>query len=143
MKRESVPICAAAGILVLVLAGCSAPAGLRALDRDDSPQDALPAIVNVPADVNRNSSRLLATRDGVQFFALQSDDARTTCLATVSPGTVPDWHVGCGLTTRSGEIIKMASRNGSLSTILLGDDSDTGKLEPGWSKIADNILVAD
>ncbi|AIY00202.1 hypothetical protein ART_0603 [Arthrobacter sp. PAMC 25486] len=37
----------------------------------------------------------------------------------------------------------MSSLKGSLSTILLGDDSETGKLEPGWTKIADNILVAD
>ncbi len=142
MKRVSVPLFAAAGIAVLLLTGCSDQAGLKALERTATPEDTLPATVNLSTEMNRDSSRLLATQDGVQFFGIQSGDASTTCVAVVPPGEDPAWQVGCGDTRGSGEITKISSVNTQLSTILLGDDFDTGKLEPGWTKIADNILIS-
>ncbi|MDJ0317375.1 MULTISPECIES: hypothetical protein [Arthrobacter] len=142
MKLLSFPLVMAASIAVLLLSGCSAESGLKALDRAATTEDALPAFVTMQEQVDRDSSRLLATRDGVQYFALQSEDAKTTCLAVVLPDADDEWQVGCSDTKRSGDIVSMSSLKGSLSTILLGDDSDTGKLEPGWTKIADNILVS-
>lgn len=143
MKRMSFPIVVAASIAVALLSGCSAESGLKALDSAATDEDALPAFVTLQEQVDRDSSRLLAIRNGVRYFALQSEDARTTCLAVVPPDVDPDWQVGCSDARRSGEIVNMSSLKGSLSTILLGDDSDTEKLEPGWTKIADNILVSD
>ncbi|MGP9503076.1 hypothetical protein ACT3TS_12785 [Specibacter sp. AOP5-B1-6] len=143
MKRVSFPLVVAAGLAAILLSGCSGESGLKALDSAATPDDTLPAFVSLQEQVDRDSSRLLATRDGVRYFALQSDDARTTCLAVVPPGEGPDWQVGCSDARRSGEIVNMSSSKEQLSTILLGDDSDTGKLEPGWTKIADNILVLD
>ena len=143
MKHMSFSLVIAAGIAALLLSGCSGESGLKALDRASTTEDVLPAFVTLQEQVDRDSSRLLATRSGVRYFALQSEDARTACLAVVPSGTDPDWQLGCSEGRRSGEIVNMSSLKGSLSTILLGDDSDTGKLEPGWTKIADNILVRD
>lgn len=99
--------------------------------------------MNLEEEVDRDSSRLLATRNGVRYFAVESDDARTICLAVVPPDQDPEWQVGCSEARRSGEIVNLSSSINQLSTILLADDSDTGKLEPSWTKIADNILVSD
>lgn len=142
MKRRSFPYIAVVGIAGLLLTGCSGQAGLKALQRDATPEDALPSSITLSEDVNRDSSRLLATKDGVRYFAVQSDDARTTCVAVVPPDE-NDWHVGCGETRNSGEIINVSSAKGPYSTILLGDESDTGKIESGWIKVSDNVLVSD
>lgn len=143
MKRRSSPFIAVAGIASLLLTGCSGQAGLNALQRDATPEDSLPSSITLSEDVNRDSSRLLATKDGVRYFAVQSDDARTTCVAVVPSDEENDWHVGCGETRNYGEIIKVSSAKGPYSTILLGDDSDTGNIESGWIKIADNVLISD
>lgn len=143
MKRISLPIVVAAGVEGLLLSGCSGPAGLTALDRAATDDDTLPAFVNLPEGVNRSSTRLLATKDGVRYFAAESDDARTACVAVVPSGEGPDWQVGCSDAAGPGQIATVSGQNGTLSTILLADGSDTGKLEPGWTKIADNIMVAD
>lgn len=143
MKRVSLSFVAAAGIAILLLAGCSGQAGLEVFDRAATPEDSLPAAVTLPTEVNRDSSRLLATKDSVRYFAVQSDDARTTCVAIFPSDEDLDWHAGCGGTTGSGEIVKVSSAKGPFSTILLGDHSDTGKIESGWTRIADNVLVAD
>lgn len=126
MKSKSLSLVAAAGITILLLSGCSGQTGLRALDTEATPADTLPAGVNLSAEVNRDSSRLLATEEGVRFFGVQSDDARTTCVAVVPPGESPDWQVGCGDTRISGEILRMSSLSVGYSTILLGDDADIG-----------------
>lgn len=143
MKRLSFPSFVVAAIAVLLLGGCSEESGLKALDRAATPEDVLPSFVTLQEQVDRDSSRLLAARDGVRYFALESEDARTTCLAVVPSGAHPAWQLGCSDTRRSGEIVNMSAAKESLSTILLGDDSDTGKIESGWTKISDNILVLD
>jgi len=143
MKCISLPIVVAAGVAGLLLGGCSVPAGLKALDRAATSEDTLPAFVILPEGVSGSSARLLVTQDGVRYFAAESDDARTACVAVVPPGESPDWHVGCSDASGPGQIVTVSGQNGSLSTTLLADGSDTGKLVPGWTKIADNILVSD
>ncbi|WP_146070392.1 hypothetical protein [Arthrobacter sp. GMC3] len=143
MNRVSIPLIAGASMAVLLLGACSGQTGLKVLERAATPEDELPAIVTVEAPVDRSSSRLLATKDGVRYFALQSDDARVTCVARVPSGGDIGWQLGCGETKGSGEIVKMSSMNDLYSTILQGDDSDPGKTESGWTKISDNILISD
>ncbi|MHA7305116.1 hypothetical protein ACX80E_07710 [Arthrobacter sp. TMN-49] len=138
----SLPLAAAAGIAVLILSGCSGQAGLKALDRAATPEDKMPAIVSLPEGVNSDSIRLLTTKDGVRYFAAQSDDARTACVAVV-PTDVAGSHVGCGNGAGSGEIVTVSGMSGAFTTRLLADGSDTGKLESGWTKVTDNILVID
>ncbi|WP_449373140.1 hypothetical protein [Arthrobacter psychrolactophilus] len=129
MKKA--PLVIAAGIAALVLSGCSGQSGFKALDRAATPDDALPASITLEDSMNRDSSRLLVTDDGVQYFALQSDDARTTCVAVVPPGEASEWHLGCGDTRSSGEIIKISGPSGAYSTILQGDDSAAGTVQSG------------
>lgn len=142
MKRSSVSLATTAGLALLLLSGCSGQAGIKALDRDATPEDALPAFITVPDPANRETARLLATRDGVRYFVAESDDSKTACLAVVPPGESPNWFVGCGPNTGAGQIIESGGA-GVSSARLLADDSDTEKLESGWTKITENILVLD
>ncbi|MDJ0318566.1 hypothetical protein, partial [Arthrobacter antibioticus] len=95
-----------------------------------------------PEPVNGETARLLATRDGVRYFVAESDDSKTACLAVVPPGEPPSWFVGCGPNTGTGQIVESAGA-GVSSARLLADGSDTAKLEPGWTKVTENILVLD
>lgn len=139
-----VPIRLAAGLMItaFLLTGCSGQTGIKALDRDATSEDALPAFVTVPDPANRDTARLLATRDGVRYFIAESDDSQTACLAVVPPGDSPGWHAGCGQNTGPGKILELQGAGGATAT-LLADDSDPGKPEPGWTKLTENILVPD
>ncbi|WP_269936516.1 hypothetical protein [Arthrobacter sp. HY1533] len=142
MKWSSVSLVTASGLALLLLSGCSGQTGITALDRDATPEDALPAFITVPDPANRESARLLATRDGVRYFVAESDDSKTACLAVVPPGEPPNWVMGCGPNTGPGEILETTGAAMS-SARLLADDSETEKLEPGWTKVTENILVRD
>lgn len=142
MKRMSLSIVAAAGIAILLLSGCSGQTSIKALDRDATADDALPAFVTAPNPANTETARLLATRDGVRYFVSESDDSLTACLAIVPPGDSPSWHMGCGSNNGSDTIVELYGEGGAVAT-LLADDADTGKIEAGWTKIADNILISD
>lgn len=124
MKWSAVSLVTASGLALLLLSGCSGPTGIKALDRDATPEDALPTFIAVPDPVNRETARLLATSDGVRYFVAESDDSKTACLAVVPPGEPPNWFVGCGQNTGPGEITESTGA-GMSSTRLLADDSDT------------------
>ena len=141
MKKS--PLVIALGITALLLGGCSGRAGLTALDRAASSEDVLPAFITLQDSIKRESSRLLVTHDDVRYFGLQSDDVGTTCVAVVPPGEASSWHLGCGDTRSSGEIVRMSGPSGAFATILQGDDSDTGAIESGWTQISDNILIGE
>lgn len=113
------------------------------MDRAANSEDELPAFITLQDSIKRDSSRLLVTHDDVRYFGLQSDDAGATCVAVVPPGEASSWHLGCGDTRSSGEIVKISGPSGAFSTILQGDDSDTGAVESGWTQISDNILIGE
>lgn len=156
MKRLSLPLVAAAGVAVLLLGGCSGLTGpaeqtaptaqveLKALDRPATAEDTLPAMVKLPADVNVETTRLLVTHEGVQYFATESDDSTKACLAVVPVGGNDGWITGCNSGNNNGEIIMVSGHEGALPTKLVADGFDSGTLESnGWIKIAENILVSD
>lgn len=142
MKQVPARLATALMITAFLLTGCSGQTGIKALDRDATPEDALPAFVSVPDPANRDTARLLATRDGVRYFIAESDDSKTACLAVVPPGDSPGWHSGCGQNTGPGKILELQGAGGATAS-LLADDSDLGKLDPGWTKLTENILVPD
>ena len=156
MKRLSLPLVAAAGVAVLLLGGCSGQTGpaeqtaptaqveLKALDRPATAEDTLPDMVKLPADVNVETTRLLVTHEGVQYFATESDDSTKACLAVVPVGGNDGWITGCNGGNNNGEIIMVSGHEGALPTKLVADGFDSGTLESnGWIKIAENILVSD
>ncbi|PYI38085.1 hypothetical protein CVS30_11910 [Arthrobacter psychrolactophilus] len=140
---KKLPLVMAVGITALLLSGCSGQTGLTSLDRAANSEDVLPAFITLQDFIKRDSSRLLVTHDDVRYFGLQSEDARTTCVAVVPPGEASSWHLGCGDTRSSGEIVRVSGLSGAFSTILQGDDSDTGAIESGWTQISDNILIGE
>ena len=150
MKRLPLPLVSAASIAVLLLGGCSGQTGLsgqvelKALDRPATAEDTLPAMVKLPEGMNVETTRLLVTHEGVQYFATESDDSRTACLAVVPVGGNAGWITGCNGGDNNGEIIMVSGHKGALPTKLVTDGFDSGTLESsGWIKIADNILVSD
>lgn len=140
MKFARVRFSAGLMATALLLAGCSGQAGIKALDRDATADDVLPAFVIVPEPANAETARLLATRNGIQYFAVQSDDLKTACLAVVQGDESTSWQMGCGQNNGSGKILDLQGA-GSLSASLWADGSDTGTIEPGWIKLTDNVLV--
>jgi outer membrane murein-binding lipoprotein Lpp len=143
MARCSIPILAAVFGAAVLLSGCSGQVGLKALDRASTPDDKLPAGVTLQNDMNADSVRLLATKDGVKYFAAENADATIACVAVVPPGDAPRWIAGCGSLNTSGRIVEVSGLGGAPSTTLVADGFDTRKLESGgWTKVADNILVS-
>ena len=143
MTRYPFPVIAAVAGTALLLGGCSGQAGLTALDRVATPEDTLPPGVTLQQDVKADSARLLATRDGVRYFAAENDDATVACVAVVPPGEDPRWIAGCSSLNTTGRIVEVSSVGSASSTMLITGGFDTRKLESeGWAKVAENVLVS-
>lgn len=140
MKSTPLSFFAAAGLAVVLLSSCSSETGIKALDRAATAEDALPAFVTVAEPANPETARLLASHENIRYFILESDDSRTACLAIIPPGESPDWQVGCSENRGPGKIVELG-KAGEATGILLGDGSDTGKIDTGWTQITDNILI--
>lgn len=143
MTRHPFPVITALVGAALLLGGCSGQAGLKALDRAATPEDKLPPGVTFQQDVKADSARLLATRDGVRYFAAENADATVACVIVVPPGGDPRWMAGCSTLNTTGRIVEVPSVGGAPSTMLITDGSDTRKVESeGWTKVTENILVS-
>lgn len=140
MKRKALSLVTVAGIAIVMMSGCSSDTGIKALEREATPEDALPTFVTVQEPANPDTARLVATHEDTRFFILQSDDKKTACLAAIPPGNNPNWQLGCGQNNGPGEIFEMDAAGGAKAT-LLADGSDTGKVKTGWTQISDNVLI--
>lgn len=140
MKRQLVPVCAAALGAALLLGGCSNAAGISALDRDATAEDALPGGFSAEGEAAPETTRLLVTHDGVKYF-VGAKDSGGTCLFVV-PETNPGLGVaGCKESpTTGGEVLTVSGRVSP--TTLVTDGFDSKKLESdGWTRIHENLLV--
>ena len=143
MTRHPFLILATVVGAALLLGGCSGQAGLKALDRAATPEDRLPPGVTIQQDVKADSARLVATRDGVRYFAAENDDATVACVVVVPPGEDSRWIAGCGSLNTTGRIVEVSSVGTATSTMLITDGFETRKLESeGWAKVTENILVS-
>jgi hypothetical protein len=143
MTRYTFPVITAVVGAALLLGGCSGQVGLKALDRAANPDDKLPPGATLQEDLKADSARLLATREGVRYFAAENDDATVACVIVVPPGEDPRWMAGCSTLNTTGRIVEVSSVGGASSTMLVTDGFDTSKLESeGWSKVTENILIS-
>lgn len=140
MKRQLVPVFAAAFGAALLLGGCSNAAGIKALDRTATAEDALPDNFDA-GPAKPDSSRLLTTHDGVKYFVAQGNDAGTTCVAAIAQTASKGSVAGCGPFTSPTDVVSVTSEDRS-ETKLVRDGFESKKLEAeGWTRIHDNLLV--
>jgi hypothetical protein len=139
MKRQLVQVFAAGLGAALMLGGCSNPAGIKALDRGATAEDALPAAFAV--DEFDGQTRLLATHDGVKYFAARGLKSGTVCVAAVPEADVRDAWAACGPLSSDPVIVTTSGSDGT-ATKLVVDGFDSQQLESGgWSKVHDNLLI--
>lgn len=128
----------------LLLSGCSSYGGMAALHRPASVIDALPAELKF-LERNPGSPKkflLLSEDAGVKYFASESEDFTSACLAVYPLDKPAQWEVSCdnGVTGQR-EIVTVIGPDGR-SVKLVTTDLDTAPLEnQGWRKIHENILV--
>jgi hypothetical protein len=131
-----------AGVALLALTGCSSYPGITAVHRAARPQDDLPAeILNQDPDLP-SDFRFLTEDSGVKYFASESPDFTTACIA-VYPVDEPDqWVTGCSDGIKGEREVVTVSHIGQPTTKLVTTGFDTRALESeGWRKIRDNVLV--
>ncbi|WP_309105325.1 hypothetical protein [Arthrobacter sp.] len=143
MNRHTFPLIAvvlAAGVL---LGGCTAQSGIKALDRQVSAEDRMPEVIGFAGtQVKDENARLLAQNDGVKYFAAKADATNEACVVIV-PDTNPSlWVSGCGSLMNSGrEVVTVNNATGE-SAVLVEDGIDTKQWESeGWTKVHDNVLI--
>lgn len=143
MNRHTIPLMTAAFGAAILLAGCTAPAGFQALNRQATADDNVPeGFTFEGTDVQAESARLLASQDGVKYFAAQNKDSHEACLVIVPEAKDSLWIAGCGSFARGGEVITVTNATG-LSAVLVTDGTDTDRRQSeGWTKVHDNVLTS-
>ena len=139
MKRQLVPVLAVAFAGALLLGGCSNAAGIKALDRDATAEDALPE--GFAFEELAEQPRLLATRDGVKYFVARGRTAGTACVVALPESDSKDGWAGCGPFSSDQVIVTTSGKDGT-STQLVRDGFDSKKLESeGWARVHENLLI--
>ncbi|MCP2048623.1 UNVERIFIED_ORG: hypothetical protein J3D58_002695 [Paenarthrobacter nicotinovorans] len=131
-------------VAALGLAGCSIPAGPKALEREATAEDTLPEPVSlsgVDLDVEPGSARLLATHEDVKYYGAKSKTGGSACLYAVPVGLPERWRAGCAAVATGEEILTLTVFDGSEAK-LLNDGVDASQQRyQGWTRIHDNVLV--
>lgn len=148
MKKVGIPALALLGA-ALALSGCSAsaaPAGLKALERQASEEDRLPAGVTfgpTPGELDHESVRLLASTAGNKIFAGYAKNKSEVCAVYYPARPDSGWFGGCSaLGDPDQQLLYMSGDAYNQAMILVKDDADTRDLEStGWTRINENTLV--
>lgn len=135
----------AATILVGVMASlsaCSSQTGIAALEREATPEDALPAEVALSETINLDSARFLVSHEQNRYFAAVASTTTDACIIVVPHHDSSEWFAGCGLMGGSDVIVTASTTAGSRTASLVRDDADTRALvSEGWNRIHDNVLI--
>ena len=92
--------------MAILLGGCTAQSGFKALDREVGVEDRLPdGITFQGTDVKAESARLRAAEKGVSYFAAKSDGTREACVVVVPDANPSLWVAGCGSMASGGEVV--------------------------------------
>ncbi|WP_427005983.1 hypothetical protein [Pseudarthrobacter sp. H2] len=127
----------------ILLGGCTAPSGLKALDRQATAEDKMPeGITFQGTDVNTENARLLASKDGVKYFAAKNENIHEACVVIAPEANPSLWVAGFSSYARGGEIVKVTGSTGQ-SAVHVTDGADTGQLQSeSWTKVHDNVLTS-
>lgn len=124
--------------LVSGCAGSPNAAGFKALERTATSADQLPPEVDL-GGIELGEVLLVAERNGKKYYLGQAGKGAHGCLITVLEGGA--WYSGCSDATE-GHLLTSSGPD-QVPAMLVADGFDTRDLEShGWTKIADNVLVA-
>jgi hypothetical protein len=147
MNRHTFPLITVVLTAGILLGGCTAPSGIKALDRQASAEDRMPdGITFSGTQVKAENARLLAEKDGVKYFAAKADATHEACLV-IAPHTDTDTDPsatssGCGSLMNSGREVVTVNNATGKSAVLVDDGIDTKQWESeGWTKVHDNVLI--
>lgn len=140
--RYRVLTAAGAAAALLALSACSSYSGITAVQRAAEARDDLPAEVRSVNPDMPSDYRLLAEDARVKYFAAESPDHKTACIA-VYPVDEPDqWTIGCADGIEDIREIVTVSHIGQPTAKLVTTGFDTRTLESeGWRKVHENVLV--
>ncbi|PTT69986.1 hypothetical protein [Arthrobacter sp. HMWF013] len=140
--RYRVLTAAGAVAALLALTACSSYSGITAVQRASEARDDLPVEVRSVNPDMPSDYRLLTEDAGVKYFAAESPDHKTACIA-VYPVDEPDqWTIGCADGIEDVREIVTVSHIGQPTAKLVTTGFDTRTLESeGWRKIHENVLV--
>ena len=143
MNRHTFPLITVVLATGVLLGGCTAQSGIKALDREVSAGDRMPEGIRFAGtQVKGENARLLAENDGVKYFAAKDDATHEACVAIV-PDTNPSlWVAGCGsLMNGDREVVTVTNATGK-SAVLVQEGIDAKQWESeGWTKVHDNVLI--
>ncbi len=132
---------AAAGA-VLLLTGCSNYPGIAAVQRPAEAKDALPTHIRSEKADLPSDFRLLAEADGVKYFAAESPERTTACIAAYPVDKPDQWTLACSDGITGEREIVTTSHTGQPTVKLVTTGFDTKALEAeGWRKVHDNVWV--
>lgn len=127
---------------LLALTGCSSYSGITAVQMTAEAKDDLPAEIgsvnpNLPAGF-----RFLTEDSGVKYYAAESSDHTTACIAVYPIEQTDQWFTGCSDGITGEREVVTISHIGQPTVKLVTTGFDTRALESeGWRKIHDNVLV--
>lgn len=143
MNRRAIAVFSV--VAALAFTGCSAPAGLKALNREATAEDKLPesvSLTGVDLNVEAGTARLLATHDDVKYFGAKSSTSGTVCLIAVPVGLPERWRAGCAAVATSEQIVTISGGDGTEAK-LINDGVDANRPEyRGWTQVHENVLVS-
>lgn len=141
MKYRTLTTVSAVSAL-LTLTGCSGYSGIAAVQRTAEAKDDIPAEIGSVNPKLPSGFRFLTEDAGVKYYAAESSDHATACIA-VYPVDEPDqWFTGCSDGITGDREIVAISHIGQPTVKLVTTGFDTRSLESdGWRKIHSNVLV--
>ena len=128
----------------LLLNGCSSYGGMAALHRPSSVIDELPSeLTFLEKNVSSPKNFLLLNEDArVKYFAYESEDFTSACLAVYPLDKPAEWQVSCDDTvTGEREILTVIGQDGRSAKLVTTDLDATPLENQGWRKIHENILI--
>lgn len=133
---------AAAAAALLLLTGCSSYSGIAAVQRSAEAKDDLPAEIRIVNPNMPSDFRFLTEDAGVKYYAAESADHATACIAVYPVDNPDQWGTGCSGGITSVREIVTVSRIGQPTVKLVTTGFDTRDLESeSWRKVHDNVLV--
>jgi hypothetical protein len=119
-------------MITATLTACSAtgPHGMPALSEDQQTSDELPGTVAESGSLDPSTSRLLATADGIRYFAAESASSDDLCFVVYE--SRDSWGTGCSTGLPIG--VKL---NGHPEALLSTYVDETDE----WMPLGENVVI--
>lgn len=119
-------------LIAATVTGCAAtaPYGLPLLSEDQQTHDELPSTVVEEASLDPSTSRLLASADGMRYFAAESSSGDGLCL--VAYESRDSWGSGCSTGLPIG--VKLLHHPEVQLSTYVGESDE-------WAPLGENLVI--